>query len=113
VLYKQHVVPKSIIKYSHAHNEYLCALATGGIVGFVITLFLFFLPMSFLKTHYHESVWGKLGFWGVCLISFFALTDCIFDRRMTVMTFAVLISICISGSMAKNNTNIKNRQAIS
>ncbi len=113
VLYKQHVVPKSIIKYSHAHNEYLCALATGGIVGFVITLFLFFLPMSFFKTDYHEIVWGKLGFWGVCLIAFFALTDCIFDRRMTVMTFAVLISICISGSMAQNNTNIKSRQAIS
>ncbi|SJM91736.1 membrane hypothetical protein [Crenothrix polyspora] len=111
-LYKQHSVPRSIIIYSHAHNEYLCALATGGIVGFTITLSLFFLPMSFFKTNYHESVWAKSGFWGVCLIVFFALTDCVFDRRMTVMTFIVLISICISGNMSKNNmATLKNRQA--
>ncbi|WP_394751674.1 O-antigen ligase family protein [Crenothrix sp.] len=110
--YKQGSVSKSIIKYSHAHNEYLCALATGGVIGFIITLALFFLPMSFFKTKYHENVWARAGFWGVCLMVFFALTDCVFDRRMTVMAFIVLISICISGNMSLNNVpTLKNKPA--
>lgn len=87
------------LRYAHAHNEYLCALATGGIVGFVLTLLLFILPIRLFWQDYHTNVWAKAGFWSVCLMSFFALTDCVFDRRMTVMAFIVMVSLCMAGNL--------------
>ncbi len=90
-------VSDEALRYAHAHNEYLCALATGGIVGFIITILLFILPIRIFWQDYYESVWAKAGFWSVCLMSFFALTDCVFDRRMTVMAYIVLVSVCMAG----------------
>jgi len=101
ILYKEHIISNSIIKFSHAHNEYFCSLATGGIVGFIITISLFFVPTDFFKEYYYQNVWAKAGFWSICLIAFFGLTDCVFDRRMTIMAFAVLTSVCMAGHISQ------------
>ncbi|MGZ8190529.1 MAG: O-antigen ligase family protein [Methylococcaceae bacterium] len=87
-------------KLFHAHNEYFCSLATGGIIGFIITLLLFLIPITLFKKSYHENVWVKAGFWGICLISFFALSECMFDKRATIFIFIILISICMAGSIS-------------
>lgn len=102
-LNKAHLVSDMAANYKHAHNEYLCALATGGIIGFSITCLLFFVPLAIFKIDYQNNVWAKAGFWSVCLMSFFALTDCVFDRRMTVVTFALFISVCMAGNIAEKN----------
>jgi len=102
-LNKANLVSDVAAKYAHAHNEYLCALATGGIIGFTLTCLLFFVPIAMFKKDYQENVWAKAGFWSICLMSFFALTDCMFDRRMTVIAFALFISICMAGNVAEKN----------
>ncbi|SJM93696.1 O-antigen ligase family protein [Crenothrix polyspora] len=100
LLYKEHIISKWIIVYSHAHNEYFCSLASGGIVGFIITCSLLFMPLTEFKKNYYENVWARCGFWCVFLMAFFALTDCIFDRRMTVMGFIIFISIFMAGNIS-------------
>ena len=96
---QMHVISDESVNYAHAHNEFLCALATGGLVGCVLTVLLFIIPLKYFRRDYQQNEWAKAGFWSVCLMSFFALTDCIFDRRMTVMAFILLISICMAGNM--------------
>ncbi len=102
-LQQQHLISHHAASFAHAHNEFLCALATGGIVGFSLTLLLFILPMRMFWKDYHKSIWARAGFWSVCLMSFFALTDCIFDRRMTVMAFIVIISMSLAGNHVHKN----------
>ena len=102
-LNKMQLVSEMTTNYKHAHNEYLCALATGGIIGFTLTCLLFLVPIAIFKKDYQNNIWAKAGFWCVCLLSFFALTDCIFDRRMTVITFALFISVCMAGNSAEKN----------
>lgn len=101
VLNQQHILSDAAVRYAHAHNEYLCALATGGIVGFSVTLLLFLVPLKVFKADYNANLWAKAGFWTICLMSFFALTDCIFDRRMSVMAFIIVISICLAGNITQ------------
>ncbi|MEQ1636857.1 MAG: O-antigen ligase family protein [Methylococcales bacterium] len=101
VLNQQNLISDVAVRYAHAHNEYLCALATGGGIGFCVTLFLFILPLKLFKRDYYVTLWAKAGFWGMCLMSFFALTDCIFDRRMSVIAFIMVISICMAGNLAQ------------
>lgn len=107
-LHQHGLVSDSAAHFSHAHNEFLCALASGGLVGFTLTVLLFVLPIKLFRRDYHVNLWAKAGFWSACLLSFFALTDCIFDRRMTTMAFAVLISTCMAGNIAfKRKTNTR------
>lgn len=103
LLKNENIVSDIAARHAHAHNEYFCSLATGGIIGFIITICLFLVPLVFFKKNYHENVWAKAGFWGTCLISFFALSDCMFDRRMTVMIFIILVSICMAGNLSQKN----------
>lgn len=103
VLNKDHLVSDAAAKYTHAHNEYLCSLATGGIIGFVLTCLLFVIPILWFKKDYQQNAWAKSGFWGVLLMSFFALTDCMFDRRMTVMLFAILVALCMAGNISQKH----------
>lgn len=105
-LQQQHQISHHAASFAHAHNEFLCALATGGILGFSLTLLLFILPMRMFWVDYHTSIWARAGFWSVCLMSFFALTDCIFDRRMTVMAFIVIISMCLAGNYLHKNQEL-------
>lgn len=100
-LANKNMISEKASNYGHAHNEYLCSLATGGIFGFIITTLLFFLPVLIFFRKYSLSAWARCGFWGGCLMMFFALTDCMFDRQMTVMTFVILISMALGGTVAK------------
>ncbi|NOT84005.1 MAG: O-antigen ligase family protein [Methylococcaceae bacterium] len=104
VLNQHNIISDIAMRYAHAHNEYLCALATGGGIGFSVTLWLFWLPIKLFKRDYYVTLWAKAGFWSTCLMSFFALTDCIFDRRMSVIAFVMVISICMAGNIAQKQT---------
>lgn len=102
---KKHLVSEQAGVYAHAHNEYFCALATGGIIGFSLTLLLFLVPLYLFYQDYHRSLWAQAGFWSISLISGFALTDCVFDRRMTVLAFIIIISICLAGTATDKQTS--------
>ena len=102
-LYKKGLVSKLVIVFAHAHNEYVCALATGGVVGFFMTVCLLGIPANYFRRYCQQSVWAVAGFWGIGLMAGFALTDCIFDRRMTVVMFVLLVTICMAGCMGGNS----------
>jgi len=108
LLNNENIVSNIAARHAHAHNEYFCSLATGGIIRTIITFCLFLVPIVLFKKNYHENVWSRAGFWSTCLISFFALSDCMFDRRMTVMIFIISISICMAGNIAQKS--FKNSQ---
>ena len=100
-LAEQNLISENAASYAHAHNEYLCSLATGGIPGFIVTSLLFFLPLFIFKRKYSTSIWARYGFWGVCLMSLFALTDCMFDRQMTVLALVITVSISLAGIISQ------------
>jgi O-antigen ligase len=101
VFAKQNLISELAASYAHAHNEYLCSLATGGIIGFIVTSLLFFLPLFIFKRKYSSCIWARCGFWCVCLESFFALTDCMFDRQMTVLALVIIVSIALAGIISQ------------
>lgn len=108
-LYKKGLVSKLVIIFSHAHNEYICVLATGGVLGFFMTIFMLGVPANYFRRYCQQTVWAAVGFWGISLMAGFALTDCIFDRRMTVIMFILLITICMAGCMQENNQTISTK----
>jgi O-antigen ligase len=105
-LAKQNLISENAASYAHAHNEYLCSLATGGLPGFIVTSLLFFLPLFIFKKKYSTSIWARYGFWGVCLMSFFALTDCMFDRQMTVLALVITVSISYAGIISQTREEL-------
>jgi O-antigen ligase len=90
--------PDFIAVYGHAHNEYLEALATGGIVGLVYLLCLFGAPLVFFLRQF-----GRLraagadasapmgGIITVLCFAVFSIGDNIFDRQMTTSLLAFLV----------------------
>ena len=90
--------PQFISIYDHAHNEYLEALATGGIVGIAYLLWLFGAPFAYFVRHLvrcQSNGSNTLAPMGglITVLSFasFAVGDNIFDRQMTTSLFAFLI----------------------
>jgi O-antigen ligase len=84
--------------YDHPHNEYLEALATGGIVGIAYLLWLFGAPFAYFLRHLarrqsngSNTLAPLGGLITVLSFAFFAVGDNIFDRQMTTSLFAYLI----------------------
>jgi O-antigen ligase len=100
-IFKENNISESVTPFSHAHNEYICSLATGGIFGFISTTLMFILPIIYFFKHYYITAWARQGFWTTILFAFFSLTDCMFDRRIMVIMFSAIISTCISGILHK------------
>lgn len=86
----------SIAKYEHAHSEYLEAMATGGIPGFVSLLLILFVPLAYF--------WRRLGdasdtvfsaaLTGIATIAIYALcalTDNVFYRPMPQSFFLLSV----------------------
>ena len=90
--------PQFISIYDHTHNEYLEALATGGIVGIAYLLWLFGAPFAYFWRHFARrqskgsNTLAPLGGL-ITVLSFasFAVGDNIFDRQVTTSLFAFLI----------------------
>jgi O-antigen ligase len=90
-------VAKFVGVYNAAHNEYLHALATGGIVGLVYLLWLFGAPLVFFLQELvarnakgEETILPVSGLIIVASFALFSTTDTIFDRQMTTSLFAFL-----------------------
>lgn len=88
--------PAYVAVFGHTHNEYLEALATGGIVGLAYLLWLFGAPLAFFLRHLAQRpadgdpIAALGGLITVLCFAFFAIGDNIFDRQMTTSLFAFL-----------------------
>jgi O-antigen ligase len=92
---------KSIADYSHPHNQYLSALASGGVVGVLFLLGLFIVPfILFYNAYKNESEPIRaLAISGMVLViafSHFALTEGVFERNITMNFYAFYSALIMS-----------------
>jgi O-antigen ligase len=89
--------PEFVAIFSQTHNEYLEALATGGVIGIAYFLWLLGAPLTlFLRQLSRQHAAGGNtaapagGLIVIAAFALFATTDNIFDRQMTTSLFAFL-----------------------
>ncbi len=88
--------PEFVAIFSQTHNEYLEALATGGLVGIAYLLWLFCAPallfwrqLSLQRTGYDTQA-AVGGLIVIASFALFAVSDNVFDRQVTTSLFAFL-----------------------
>ncbi|HKU17858.1 MAG TPA: O-antigen ligase family protein, partial [Candidatus Saccharimonadales bacterium] len=85
-------------EYDHPHNDYLNALASFGIVGFLLLLIVLVLPIwLFLRAaqsgdHTVQAL-GLAGLFTVIGFAIYALTDVVFLHNMMVIWYVVYIAL--------------------
>lgn len=89
---------ESVGKHVHPHNQFLSALASGGVIGFIITVLLFLVPIwlfvRLIKNSSSEQV-KSLALAGVVLIvgyMVFGLSEAILERARPVNFFAFYLA---------------------
>ncbi|CAG8998520.1 MAG: hypothetical protein CENE_00471 [Candidatus Celerinatantimonas neptuna] len=99
-LVNQGLVDQSIVRFDHAHNEYLTNLSEYGIIGFVLLMFLYLVPLRLFmrKARQYKHDWRMkcLAMAGVlipmCYMDF-ALTQSMFSHNSGVMIYTLAIII--------------------
>jgi len=90
---------QKIARHSHPHNQFISALASGGIIGFVAILLLFLIPASlFIKTIKHDGnkEVQRLALAGLVLIVsyiIFGMSESILERSRPVNFFAFYLAV--------------------
>lgn len=74
----------------NAHNQFLFALLTNGIPGFIIVLLFFYAPLGLAVRHKDIFLLSLF-----LLMTLNCLVECMFDRRAGVDFFAVMIPLFI------------------
>jgi O-antigen ligase len=85
-------------EYDHPHNDYFNALASFGMVGFLLLLGVFILPaIFFVRTaHSGERAVHALGLAGLFTVIGFAtygLTDVVFSHNMMIIWYVVYVAL--------------------
>ncbi|GJG93601.1 O-antigen ligase [Cupriavidus pauculus] len=90
--------PPDIGIFDHAHNEYLCALATGGLIGLAQLLWMFGAPIVYFLGRFREArrngacvAWQAAGLAAALSFPLFAFTDCVFDRQVVVSFYVFAV----------------------
>lgn len=91
----------AITHYIHPHNQYLSAMANGGLLGLAATLVLLFMPMYiFYKASRHNNDSARsLGMAGVVLTvayAHFALTEGMFERNISINFYAFYLPLIVA-----------------
>lgn len=84
--------------FHHAHNGYLQALSTMGIVGLIAYLSLFLFPLGYFWRSWRKNQAPEAAMSGMVLISsylMFVLTDVIFYRSIGLLYFLLMVSLLI------------------
>ncbi|MFM2482486.1 O-antigen ligase family protein [Celerinatantimonas sp. YJH-8] len=107
ILANQGLINSSVVQYGHAHNEYLTNLSEYGIIGLILLLFVYGVPLRlFVKqVRYYASHWQykSVAMAGVlvpvCFMDF-ALTQSMFSHNSGVMIY--ILSIITIWSILRN-----------
>jgi O-antigen ligase len=87
------IPPTMKLHFRHAHNEFLCAFANGGVFAFLGVLGMFLLPALALWRDIragNDSVAARAALVGFIAFAGFALTDCMFDRQISLIGFFLI-----------------------
>ncbi|WP_191602259.1 O-antigen ligase family protein [Marinomonas algicola] len=92
------LISQSILRFSHAHNEYLTSLSLRGLIGlfFLIVVYLVPLKLFLRKMHLHHHNWNVKAYalaGALIPMSYmdFALTQSMFSHNIGVMFYAFSI----------------------
>ncbi len=98
-LVDQGMLNPAITRYYHAHNQYLSALAKGGLIAFAAILALFLIP-AYLFTqairNYDDPEMRRIAFAGLILIVgylCFGLSEAILEKTRPVIFFAFYMAV--------------------
>lgn len=114
-LIEQGQVHPGIAPFRHLHNQYIDAMAKGGIVGLAAYLYLLLAPFILFMRRVHSSdqVTRALALGGALFISTHAvvnLTQSMLERNIGVMMF-IFIPLIIWSVMAKRDDEVRSRQS--
>ncbi|MCZ2720979.1 O-antigen ligase family protein [Marinomonas sp. 15G1-11] len=94
----QGLISESILRFSHAHNEYLTSLSLRGIVGLLFLLLVYLVPLKLFlnKVRSHQHNWNVKAYalaGALIPMSYmdFALTQSMFSHNIGVMFYAFSI----------------------
>jgi O-antigen ligase len=110
LLIDEGLINKTAVNYYHPHNQFISALAKGGLLGFGSILIFFILPaFVFCKSisRHSEAEVQRMAFAGLVLIlSFFifSLSESILERSRSI----IFVSFYLAVIMAILQTNISN-----
>ena len=93
---------ESAASFDHPHNQFFTALASGGVLGFSVTVMLFFVPVwlfvQYIKQNKTDDI-GRLALAGLVLVvayMAFGLSEPLLDRSRTVNFFAFYLVIIMA-----------------
>lgn len=84
--------------YDHPHNDYLNALASFGIVGFLLLVTVFVMPAWFFMRAVNRGgrvvhALGLAGLFTVIGFAIYALTDVIFSHNMMIIWYVIYVAL--------------------
>ncbi len=94
------VITDYAAEFSHAHNQYLSVLVSGGIVGLMALIFLLGVPgvafghALFAAEGTNRTI-GAAGLMVVGAYATFALTESVFERALPAAFFALVVSVLL------------------
>lgn len=91
------VIASFVGRYDHPHNDYLNALASSGIVGFLALLGVLLLPAWYFQRAVHSSdktihALGLAGLLTIASFGIYALTDTIFLHSMMITWYVIYMA---------------------
>ena len=108
VLVDNGVVNKGAAKFYHPHNQFMSALAKGGLLGFLAISILFIFPaIIFYRSISHNA---SVGTQGVALAGLtlvvgyvcFSLTESILERSRSIIFFSFYLAVLMSQLLASH-----------
>jgi len=102
---------EAIALFSHPHNQFLSALAKGGLLAFIALMLLFLLPaVIFFRClrHVHEPQKERAALAGMLLlVGFigFSLSEAILERSRSVIFFSFYLAIFMSVVLREEQTS--------
>ncbi len=96
-------------RYKHAHNQYLDALASGGLVGLAGLLAILIGPLALLARRYRQTTgearaYALTGMALVLLYLGFNLTQAMFAHNLGILFYVVMLAICWRGAAPDHET---------
>lgn len=90
-------------RHKHAHNQYLDALASGGIVGLAGLLAILLGPLAILAGRYRQATgearaYALAGITLILLYLGFNLTQAMFAHNLGILFYVVMLAICWRGA---------------
>jgi O-antigen ligase len=109
-LVKQGLLDQSVIQYTHYHNQFLNELVKYGLIGFVLLIASFFLPIYYFFCYENRYKWP--GLLVVLTYAIASLTDVPFQHAQTSIFYFIIVYITLCPLSNKSPTCFQVKEKI-